>query len=170
MPNWCFNKITIRAGADTRSKIKNLLKGNEYYRPFNAEENAPLMSSETLFSFHNVIPQPDNILDLADPRRKTDIPQSRDPKGAMPDWYAWRVNNWGTKWSVSEVQMSETDTSLTYCFETAWAPPEMVVKRLSEMFPNAYIVLSFDEPGCLGKGATHFKGGEVVKETGVGVS
>jgi hypothetical protein len=169
MPNWCSNKITIRAGAETRKKIKNLLLGTEYYRPFNVVEKTPLTSNETLFSFHNVIPQPDCILDPEDPRRKSDIPQS-DPKGAMPEWYSWRVNNWGTKWSVSEVHMSETDTSLTYWFETAWAPPEPVIRRLSEMFPNAYIILSFDEPGCLGRGATHYKDGEVVKETGVGVS
>lgn len=39
------------------------------------------------------------------------------------DWYSWNVDNWGTKWEVSHVSITEeTATSLTLTFDTAWGP------------------------------------------------
>lgn len=168
MPNWCYNKITIRAGAETRKKIRNLLQGKQYYRAFSADSTVttPLSAADSEFCFHNIIPQPDFLLDKEDPRRKTDAPYI-EGDNTMPGWYTWRVDNWGTKWDVSEVSVHESTVALTYHFDTAWAPPEPVIRRLSEMFPNAHITLYFDEPGCIGKGSIQFKDGEVVKETGV---
>ena len=162
MPNWCHNRVTIRAGENTRDEIKQFLCGMQYYRPFSATgETNPLVGHETQFSFHNVIPQPDHILEEGDPRRKTDV--SRDSEDG---WYNWRVNNWGTKWEVSEVAMYESKVALTYEFDTAWSPPEPVIAKLSELFPNAYITLFFDEPGMAFRGSISYKEGGVVRETG----
>ena len=164
MPNWCFNKITIRAGKETRDNIANFLKGDQYFRPWNYEEGKQhdvLVAQPTLFAFHNVIPQPDYILEETDPRRKTNV-----PKDSEDGWYNWRVNNWGTKWEVSEVAMYESKVALTYEFDTAWSPPEPVIAKLSELFPNAYITLFFDEPGMAFRGSISYKEGGVVRETG----
>lgn len=168
MPNWCHNRVTIRAGAGLRQEIKEMLCGMQYHRPFSPDlENTPLVGHESKFCFHNVIPQPDNLLDEADPRRKTNTPRVRDEDRSMPGWYTWRCDNWGTKWEVSDVWMDESKVSLTYEFETAWAPPEQVIQALSQKFPEAYIILAFNEPGCIGKGSVHYKDGEVVRGTGV---
>jgi hypothetical protein len=172
MPNWCSNKITIRANKKTREEIKKFLCGMIYHRQFspNHGEITPLQGYPTLFSFHKVIPQPDFILDPEDPRRLSDAPKSEEKTDGMPDWWNWRVNNWGTKWDTTEVDLVETEVSMTYTFDTAWAPPEPVVRRLSEKFPNAHITMSFYEPGCIGRGSASFKDGFIVRETGVGVS
>jgi hypothetical protein len=37
------------------------------------------------------------------------------------------------------------------------------------MFPDANILLSFYEPGCIGRGSVTYKGGEIVNQTGVGI-
>jgi hypothetical protein len=58
---------------------------------------------------------------------------------------------------------------MIYSFDTAWAPPEPVIQKLSEMFPDANILLSFYEPGCIGRGSVTYKDGEIIKTTGVGV-
>ena len=168
MPNWCDNRVTIRAGKETREKIKEFLCGMQYYRPFSATGDTPLIGHETKFSFHNVVPQPDELLDQEDPRRKTNVPSRKDDgiNGSMPEWYNWRVDNWGTKWDVSDVWMGESKVSLTYSFETAWSPPERVIRALSERFPNASITLSYHEPGCGYKGSITFKEGDVVRVTG----
>jgi hypothetical protein len=107
-----------QTGAQTRSRFAQVQRlarrssifcvAREYGRPYSTDGNkTDLIGSETDFSFHNVIPQPDYLLDPEDPRRLTDIPQSVDDKGGMPDWYAWRVNNWGTKWTVYEVSVGK---------------------------------------------------------------
>ena len=62
-------------------------------------------------------------------------------------WYDWRVNNWGTKWDVVNVEITQTlllhddeDTdpanmSASFCFNcwTAWAPPVPVWDKLHEL-------------------------------------
>ena len=181
MPNWCLNKVRIKAKPATLAAIKNALKGVDYIRPFNFEEkkDGELTPVESIFCFHNIIPQPDEILDPEDPRRKEKMSSaeilerlSKKEEKGMPEWWNWRVNNWGTKWSVNSdnIELEEKKGSLTYRFETAWAYPEPVIQRLSEMFPDADILLSFYEPGCIGRGSVTYKGGEIIKETGVGTT
>jgi len=42
-----------------------------------------------------------------------------------PNWYDWRVQNWGTKWDVDMdgVELSDDGTTITGWFDSAWAPP-----------------------------------------------
>lgn len=41
------------------------------------------------------------------------------------DWYAWNVENWGTKWDINDTSIDEDDEndSISFSFSTAWAPP-----------------------------------------------
>jgi hypothetical protein len=62
-------------------------------------------------------------------------------------WYDWRVNNWGTKWDVCEVEIDEEiandqgrflfDADSKSWFEfrcwTAWGPPVPVWDKLHEL-------------------------------------
>ena len=61
-------------------------------------------------------------------------------------WYDWRVNNWGTKWDVCEVEIDEelsrdkveeftADTQMWFEFRcwTAWGPPVPVWDKLHEL-------------------------------------
>jgi hypothetical protein len=62
-------------------------------------------------------------------------------------WYDWRVNNWGTKWDVCEVEIDEeiandqgrflfdADTKSWFEFRcwTAWGPPVPVWNKLHEL-------------------------------------
>lgn len=167
MPNWCYNKVTIRAKKEVRDEIQKFLKGMHFYRPFSpkADEIMPLESCETIFSFHSVIPQPDDLLDEEDPRRKSNVPRMKDNDRGMPGWYNWRVENWGTKWDVTQVGFYETKVSMTYEFETAWSPVIPVIQALSEKFPNAYITLTYKEEGMGFGGSISFKDGMIERET-----
>ena len=80
------------------------------------------------------------------------------------EWdYNWCVNNWGTKWDAGTAHRVETPGSLTYYFNTAWAPPEPVIERLSELFPKATIRHAYDEPGMDFGGYTIYAGGVEVE-------
>lgn len=55
-------------------------------------------------------------------------------------WYDWRIENWGTKWDAYDRTSEETDNGNTgtgnYTFNTAWAPPIPVIRRLAIIFPD----------------------------------
>jgi hypothetical protein len=52
------------------------------------------------------------------------VPEPRDT-GEDFDWYTWRVNNWGTKWEISDVQITDDSDPdcIEFGFSSAWAPP-----------------------------------------------
>lgn len=54
-------------------------------------------------------------------------------------WYNWCIENWGTKWNVSNFICNKT----TMIFETAWSTPEPIFEKLSKEFPNDYIELKY---------------------------
>lgn len=57
------------------------------------------------------------------------------------DWFTWRVNNWGTKWTGANAEATRYhDNLLIVTYKTAWAPPEGVFKTLSNTYNNLHII------------------------------
>ena len=82
------------------------------------------------------------------------VPMPAELKGTKapsdnPNWYDWRVASWGTKWDVGgDAGDHITDNengSVTFSFESAWAPPAAVYPVLEGFgfFVRAY----WFEPG-----------------------
>jgi len=68
------------------------------------------------------------------------------------DWYGWRVENWGTKWEVSDEGLEFIDhedgtASITGWFDSAWAPPIGAYEQLADDFDSCVIECSYYEPG-----------------------
>ena len=145
MPNWCYNKITVYGNEQT-DKIKEVEKIFESKTPFN-----------------DIFPMPDwkNT-----PNEKGQLPvleQHKHPETGkvvwetynFPDgqnddrWYHWCIDNWGTKWEadVTGFEVQDYDT-LEIEFQTAWSPPEGVVRKLREKFPELSFQCFYDEPGA----------------------
>lgn len=53
--------------------------------------------------------------------------------GVMPDWYDWRVDNWGTKWEVDCHRNDYVDGTLTIGFDSAWGPPIFAFEQLANL-------------------------------------
>ena len=80
-------------------------------------------------------------------------------KTGYANWYDWCVDNWGVKWDVDTVFFMHADESafkddeksepdLIVEFETPWAPPVGILKRISEQYPEARFYLRWaDECG-----------------------
>ena len=60
-------------------------------------------------------------------------------KYGAADWYDWSIANWGTKWEVSDTELSEEAESLYYRIETAWSCPLPAFEKLSEQYPDTII-------------------------------
>jgi len=63
------------------------------------------------------------------------------------NWYDWCVNNWGVKWSASDVVCKAYDCDVDFSFMTPWSPPTGIYNKLVELFPNISISWLYNEPG-----------------------
>ena len=137
MPNWCKNRV------DFYSENKEDL--NKVLDIFSNKESI----------FGQIIPEPNW---KTTPNKDGELPVDGEypypphfPKSGQTDdrWYNWRLANWDTKWEadVTGFEVQDYDT-LEIEFQTAWSPPEGVVRKLREKFPDVTFQCFYDEPGC----------------------
>jgi Api92-like protein with ferredoxin domain len=68
------------------------------------------------------------------------------------NWHDWSVEHWGTKWNASRVRVEDGAIergSLEIMFETAWAAPFSILRKLASMFPGIRLEFTWtdeDEP------------------------
>jgi hypothetical protein len=133
MPNWCSNSLIIKGNNDELRRFVELSKNGDI----------PL-------SFNKTVPMPQEL-------EGTTAPQDK------PNWYDWAVDNWGTKWDLDEsteiTEMLEHDF-VQYQFDTAWAPPELWLKTVSNIFPTLEFSLKYNELGMELHGTIYFKNGK----------
>ncbi len=124
MPNWCNNNIEI---VGPRDKIRAVW------------EQAQKGEGEGGGLLQALCPMPKAL-----------------PEGSgdaiMPDWYTWRVSNWGTKWEVDiegvEYQDLGDDRAVIQgWFDSAWAPPCGAMSYFGARNEDVKIVLDYYEPG-----------------------
>lgn len=101
---------------------------------------------------------------LAEMHAAVDLSIAAKKETGYPDWYMWNIANWGTKWSPDVhddvlVDVHEDTTSIRMQFDSAWAPPEVLVSTLSEKWPTLTFILDYSEPGMDFYGASAWKAG-----------
>ena len=64
----------------------------------------------------------DELADLGDTYRK-----NKELYG-FEDWYDWCCEYWGTKWNASNCEIHDDNS---FFFDTPWAPPEPVLKKMA---------------------------------------
>ena len=145
MPNWCENRVQLSDNGDNSEQFDKLVKLLDGPNPFNA-----------------IYPQPDwkNT-----PNDKGELPKKevhKNDKGEVvaetynfsdgtndDRWYHWCIQNWGTKWDACDKSIDyEDDEILALTFNTAWSPPEGIVEKLREKYPELSFQCFYDEPGC----------------------
>ena len=145
MPNWCYNRITVY-GQDENSekKLKEIEKIFESKEPFN--EIYPIPDFKTIPNEKGELPKLEQKLN---PDGSIFYETYNFPDGKNDDrWYMWCVNNWGTKWDIGDVGIEYEDSEiLALTFNTAWSPPEGIVEKLREKYPELSFQCFYDEPG-----------------------
>ena len=134
MPNHCYNRVTIY-GEDL-VQIKEIKE--------------KLEREETCFDFNCHIPIPNELGGTTAPPRDPDSSEAKRlrKQHGHDNWYDWCVENWGTKWNSYDSEfIDEDEDRLEYSFNTAWAPPEPIIHKLRELYPDVGITAFYDEPG-----------------------
>ena len=141
MPNWCNNKVKVFGEPEQLAQVAKIFKDEKSI-------------------FNNIIQSPDwKRL----PNEKGEFPKlhqelNKDgsvfyetynfPDGKNDDrWYHWCIENWGTKWDVSELDIEYDEEVLELTFSTAWSPPEGIMQELKDKYPDLGFSCFYDEPG-----------------------
>lgn len=150
MPNWCHNKLIVSGDKEEVDRFIEENRGKEGD------------GDEQVLLFSKSVPEPEY-------KEKSD-------GGPFPDWYKWRIQNWGTKWEpdcgspgfieikTSEVGGSEIK-SATYYFETAWGPGYEWLQKTAPKYPKLRFCLIYGEPGGDYGGIVLYSNGEVMDES-----
>ena len=137
MPNWNSNAINITGPAH---KIRALW------------ESAQTADNGEFGLLQALAPMP---ADLAD----------TDADGVMPNWYNWRLANWGTKWDIDSdgLEFLEHDNghaSITGWANSAWSPPIEAFRTYADANDDVYLELKYFEPGMSFIGLWDSDGGD----------
>ena len=152
MPNWCNNTLMIVA--PNNHKLTMVCK------------KLGLKNETPQLNFGSIVPEPRGLMDEE---------QGGSNGFAMPNWYNWRVENWGCKWDVGDldelcITYNEVEAYVSHVityprvivqFDTPWAPPTPFVMALSEKYPDCVIFLEFEEGGMGFEGEIVVKAGDV---------
>ena len=142
MPNWCDNQITITGPNSVIDKIEKITK----------EEK----DDQGLLNFFH--PMPKELDGTTSPSSSADKPQPMVE--GFDCWYDWRVENWCTKWEVSEfygvdrqhLNDSLDESTISFGFSSAWAPPTGAYTRfitsMAEKNLDVSLKAYYHEGGC----------------------
>lgn len=131
MPNHCSNNLYLESGKKISHIIKKYLDDE----------------TTTELDFNKIIPMPKELRVTSSPATKDEnlkaIYKENMEKFGHETWYSWCVENWGTKWSGYDLMLIEDSCA---SFNTAWAPPIPVIRRLSQLTGETF-VLDYVETG-----------------------
>lgn len=122
MSNWCSNKLTITGNKENLTVFKDQVKG-----------------IETDICLNNLVPMPKELEGTVSP-------------GDKPNWYDWRIRNWGIQWDVEAHLVDKSDDTLIYEFDSPWCPPYGWIRKVALMFPDLSFELYYKEPGMCFQG------------------
>jgi hypothetical protein len=80
------------------------------------------------------------------------------------DWYNWNINNWGTKWDLSDVRIDDNGESVDLKFESAWSPPINAFEKISIDYPNIHFKMTYVEEGNDFFGINEFENGQISEQ------
>ena len=161
MPNWCQNILEITGEEADLEAFASKAEDSKF----------------SLETYYPMPEEPGEHLDTEKPHW-TDI---LSMGGEMPDWYNWRIKNWGTKWDISEeggTFFSSEETELpvssgtmtieegriSISFLTAWSPPEEGILNISKAYPSIAFALRYAEAGNNFAGSTTIQSGEILTQ------
>lgn len=125
---WCTNDLLIRGSPDEVRRFVQKAQGEDrLYRVRDGLQ--PLEPAHLDFSFHQLLPVPDELLDDLDAG------------------YTWERIHWGVCWGPNSVRISERDFDMVrYRFDTRDGPPAALLDAVSKDFPSLVFTMTWGVP------------------------
>jgi len=145
MPNWCENELVVEG---SELGVKDFKNKNSSYKT-TKDENGIVVENFQELSFRSSVPR---------------------PKKEESNWYAWSLGNWGTKWDISDADVSEIKINdfgnhcMRYVFDTAWSPPVEWLESTSKKYPHLRFHLRYWEPLMQFEGFVYVENGRYLEE------
>jgi hypothetical protein len=150
MPNWVYCKMSVKGN---KKELDRFIKF--------AKEGEDLLSANKFIPYPKKYAGMDIIAEEKNKIFKTEYVKDGFNSGG----YEWCVKNWGTKWGINESKLvKQKNNELDYIFETAWSPPDPVIKKMSAMFPTLEFKMKWVEENMESKGVLDMKGGKEMKK------
>lgn len=140
MPNWVRNNLTVMGSDADVQAVKNQLSAPYTRLVTEYIEGKSVVTERVVtrdLSFWNIVKPEGAALDA--------YYDSLGAPGAMPFWYDWNCEFWGTKWDTDAELTEHAADHLQYVFDTAWAPPVAALVALSEQHPEVWMELEWEE-------------------------
>ena len=164
MPNWCSNETYVDVSDIDMSLTEWLNEVGDFKKD---DDGKVIMNDDGLpeyfkFDFNKIIPEPDyddTDGDWVEPTKEfieNRYPWCKDNGKSFEDttwWWYWRIMTWGTKWNIGNKDYNysyvdyKCENSCYFEFETAWAPPEGIIKKLNEKYEDITIRVFYREDG-----------------------
>jgi hypothetical protein len=150
MPDWCDNTLIVSGQA---KEVEKFILENQ------GGQGEPLL-------FSKAVPEPTY-------EHYTDSSSKTNP-GGLPDWYQWRVSNWGTKWEPNSYRPIDIEEiiinnrklkSARYNFETAWGPADIWFDQIISKYKSLKFCLTYSEEGNDFGGAVIAANGEITSHS-----
>lgn len=168
MPNWVLNGVELKGSPEDIEKVKSQL-GQGFTRDVNLgransnQSTSVISYSNPVFSFWNIVnPLTDNSLPTKGVTRQTTLSSN-----GQASWYE---DAWGTDGDVAVLDgeefpttrlNSETDTTLSYQFDTAWTDCREAIGALAIQNPTIEIVYDFEYTNDGKGGSVAFLGAQM---------
>lgn len=178
MPNWCSNTLWVEGNPEKLQKFLSKVVTDS--------DNGTLYSLDPQnrrFTLEGMFPTPEELLGVSSPnvyrgeandaeaieKYNAEVKRLEETYG-YPDWYTWRLANWGTKWDVCDSHIYENDeANFMVMFDSAWSPPLIWLERVVAKYPELKFRIAYSEPGngycgqafTANRGELHFEEGEL---------
>lgn len=182
MPNHITNRLEIIGEQSEVNKLKDAIRGKyedggDMFIDFNKIVPMPkeleITSDGWIMPIDNQFAKGTSVKDHLDDMRKRNIrPEDLENfikgvrnyvKYGHATWYSWAVENWGTKWNAYGMKDHDQGENIIV-FETAWSSPIDLIDKLSTMFPEVELKLTYaDEDSGSNTGRLRFKSGKTLE-------
>ena len=159
MPNWCENEVSICGKEEDIKKFIELVSEKFGYNKIipmpiklkGLRSPAKIISQQEYDEEQEKIAKPTGKekehFDMVGQGITQEMSDKYIKEYGYDNWYDWAVQNWGVKWTASDVHFDSGDTWANWAFISPWCPPEPICKKLRKLFPTVDITWFYKEPG-----------------------